>query len=214
MAPRSEPNHEKRERILEAAFGVCERVGVDRARMEDVAAQAHVSKGTLYRYFESKEQLLLATIFGSYEQYLPLFDSGASAPAPARERLESMLDAMVKVLEAVAPRMTVHYQAWGLVAADPQLKQHLYGFLRDFHEARGRSLEEALLDGQEQGVFRRNVDVDAVCDGVQALLSGFLYRAAFHPERARADELRRSFAALVVEPLLLPDAPDGGQSDG
>ena len=54
MPPRSDPDPEKRQRILEAAFQVCEGVGVGRARMEDVAAEAHVSKGTLYNHFESK----------------------------------------------------------------------------------------------------------------------------------------------------------------
>ena len=212
MTPRPDPPDEKRARILEAAYAECERAGVDGARMEDVAARARVSKGTLYRYFESKGHLLLATILDSYEQFLPLFDSGSAAQAGPRERLESLLDGMVKVLEEVAPRMTVHYQAWGLVAGDPELKARLYGFLRDFHEARGRELEEVVRDGQEQGVFPADVDVDAVCGGIQALLSGFLYRATFHAEQATAGQLRGSFDALVVGRLLA--APDGGRRNG
>jgi AcrR family transcriptional regulator len=214
MPRRDETRDAKRARILEAAYRESERVGVARARMEDVAARARVSKGTLYNYFESKEHLLLATILSSYEQFLPLVEAEPEPGAGPREQLESYLDGLVKVLEEVAPRMNVHYQAWGLVAADPALKRQLYGFLTDFHEARSRSLEAIVRAGKAARVFRPDADVAGVGDAVQALLSGFLYRATFDPERAPASGLRRSFDVMVIHPLLHRAAPDGGPSDG
>jgi AcrR family transcriptional regulator len=45
------------EEILDAALRVFGDVGFARARLEDVADLAGVSKGTLYRYFDSKESL-------------------------------------------------------------------------------------------------------------------------------------------------------------
>ncbi len=118
----------------------------------------------------------------------------------------------MKVLEAVGPRMPVHYQAWGLVAKDPALEARLHGFLRAFHEERGRTLEDTIRAGQREGVFRPDVDVEALTESVQALLSGFLYRATFDPERARPELLRRAFTAQVLDSLLLPRAP--GEEEG
>jgi len=210
MPPRSESEHSKRARILQAAYAESARVGVARTRMEDVATLARVSKGTLYNHFESKEHLLLATLLASYEEFLPLVEAAPGANAGPREELEAYLDGLVKVLEEVAPRMHVHYQAWGLVAANPALQEQLYRFLREFHEARGRRLEEILRAGAQAGVFRADTDAPAVSDGVQALLSGFLYRATFHPEQARASELRRSLEVLVTAPLLVPAAAERG----
>jgi AcrR family transcriptional regulator len=43
--------------IIEAAFRVFGEQGLQRARLEDVAREAGVSKGTIYLYFESKEAL-------------------------------------------------------------------------------------------------------------------------------------------------------------
>ena len=91
MPSHAETSRDKRARILEAAYRVCERRGVDSARMEEVAALARVSKGTLYRFFESKEHLLLATIIGSYEQLLDLVDAPAGSEAEPRERLDAMV---------------------------------------------------------------------------------------------------------------------------
>jgi AcrR family transcriptional regulator len=206
MPRSSEADRDKRTRILEAAYQACERRGVDGARMEEVATGAGVSKGTLYRFFESKEQLLLATLLGSYEQFLPLFDADAASDGDPRERLEAWREALAKVLGALAPRMNVHYQAWGLVARDPGLREQLHGFLREFHRGRGRTLHQMLRDGQRRGAFRADADVTAFCDGIQALLSGFLYRSTFDPERASPERLLRCFDAMVRDALLRPPA--------
>ena len=50
-------------------------------------------------------------------------------------------------------------------------------------------------------------------DGFQALLSGFLYRATFDPERARPEQLRICLGALLRDAVLLEDPPDGDRAD-
>jgi AcrR family transcriptional regulator len=49
---------ERRERILEKAIELAAAGGYDAVQMRDVAAQADVALGTLYRYFASKDHLL------------------------------------------------------------------------------------------------------------------------------------------------------------
>jgi len=48
--------------ILEAALGVFAEKGFAAARLEEIAARAGVSKGTIYLYFESKEAVFRALI--------------------------------------------------------------------------------------------------------------------------------------------------------
>lgn len=48
--------------ILQAALGVFAEKGFARTRMEDIARQAGVTKGTIYLYFESKEAVFRALI--------------------------------------------------------------------------------------------------------------------------------------------------------
>ena len=50
----------KRSEILEAAMTVFARNGFHRSKMEEVAAEAGIGKGTIYEYFDSKHQLLQA----------------------------------------------------------------------------------------------------------------------------------------------------------
>jgi AcrR family transcriptional regulator len=55
-----------RDRILEAALLAMGRVGLRRMTMNDVSERAGLSRGTLYRYFPSKEDLL--AVLAEYEQ--------------------------------------------------------------------------------------------------------------------------------------------------
>lgn len=77
MPTRVPPNAERstRRRILAATFVVLARSGRKNLMLSEVAAEAGVSRPTLYRYFPSKEALLDA--FGLYEQ--DNFDAGIAA---------------------------------------------------------------------------------------------------------------------------------------
>ena len=175
--------------------------------MEEVAALAQVSKGTLYRYFESKEELLLATILDSYEQSLQ-FNPEPIPEADARGQIDAMLDYLVLVLERITPRVRVHYQAWGIVTTRPELGDRLYGFLRRFHAERDAQLRSLLVEGRRAGAVRRDVDLDAIVAGVQALLSGFLYRATFEAEQALPQLFRRSLDVLLCD-IFVENASSG-----
>ncbi|MGD9894698.1 MAG: TetR/AcrR family transcriptional regulator, partial [Dehalococcoidia bacterium] len=65
----------RREAIRDAAVRLFVQKGVEGARMEEIAAAAGLSAGAIYRYFPSKEHLLLATLNFCIEQNIALFDT-------------------------------------------------------------------------------------------------------------------------------------------
>src|SRR5579864_7549000 len=58
----------KRRQIMDGARQVFLSAGFDGASMNDIARAAGVSKGTLYAYFDSKDELFKAIIRGEYAQ--------------------------------------------------------------------------------------------------------------------------------------------------
>jgi len=58
MPPRPDVSAERRAQIIEAALTCFTRKGYNNTTMDDVAAESGLSKGTLYWYFESKDNLL------------------------------------------------------------------------------------------------------------------------------------------------------------
>ena len=193
---------EKRRRILDAAFAVCQERGVHAARMEEVAARAQVSKGTLYRFFESKEDLFLATIMDSYASVLQMSMAGPPPTGEGEvvdpaELLRSRLEGLAKALGALTPRVRVHYQAWGVVADSPASSKRLDDFLSRFHRERMEEYEGWIREGQLRGMFRSDVSASTVAHCIGALISGFIYRSAFDPASATPDALQACFDTLI-----------------
>ena len=59
---RQEQKAQRQEEILKAAFNVFAAHGYEAARIDDVARQAGIAKGTIYLYFRDKEQLFRAVV--------------------------------------------------------------------------------------------------------------------------------------------------------
>lgn len=102
---------ERRRRILEAAAVVFARRGYHGARTREIAEEAGVAEGTIYNYYASKRDLLLALIrwmtTESMPEALEQVDAGDLRPwleAVLRDRL-AMLDRRRALIQAVVPEM-------------------------------------------------------------------------------------------------------------
>jgi len=104
-----------RHRILAATFVVLSRDGRRKLQLSDVAAEAKVSRPTLYRYFGSKEGLLEA--FGLYEQ--DNFDAGIAA-AMAGLSGPGRLDAALRFVVAFQS----NYSLGSLAETEPEYVLH------------------------------------------------------------------------------------------
>ena len=60
MAARRDVSAERKNQILDAAMVVFARSGFHEARMDDIVQESGLSKGTLYWYFKSKEEIITA----------------------------------------------------------------------------------------------------------------------------------------------------------
>lgn len=64
-------------------------------RMEDIAIEAAVSKGTLYRYFRDKEELFLALLARASQQLVAELKSRVDQAEGGRNRLIAFVDAIL-----------------------------------------------------------------------------------------------------------------------
>ncbi|WP_327312126.1 TetR/AcrR family transcriptional regulator [Streptomyces sp. NBC_01235] len=102
-APVSVRQAARRVRILRAASELGSREGLARVQMHDVAKEAGVAIGTLYRYFPSKPHLFLAVLEWHIEQFLGGRDGGAAtdeATDPAVEVAQTLIALSGKLLSS------------------------------------------------------------------------------------------------------------------
>lgn len=178
----------RRGAILRAAVEVFSERGYFGARMREVAARAGVADGTLYLYFEGKEDLLVSLLEEHAREFLVRARRDAAAFEDPRQRLR-----------AVIRRHLVSLESDRALAGVFQIElRHSRRFLRRI--ARGQVaaylhlLQEIIAQGAARGCFRGDVPVEvaarAVFGAVDELITAWVL--ASHP-RPLADQ---------AEPLL------------
>jgi TetR/AcrR family transcriptional regulator, repressor for uid operon len=101
-----------RDRILRATFKVLCRHGYGKLNLSDVAAQAGISRPTLYKFFKSKDDLLSA--FSQFElQSLRQDLDRAIAGRTGRNRVDALLQFLADFYGS--------YQMRGLIEIEPSL---------------------------------------------------------------------------------------------
>ncbi len=86
----------REQRIVATAIDLAERGGFEAVRLRDVASHANVALGTLYRYFRSKEDLLIAALTLEVEQLEKRMQSRPLTGDNTSERLSAFFRAGTK----------------------------------------------------------------------------------------------------------------------
>lgn len=130
----------RREDILGAAVRVFARKGFAASRVEDVAAEAGIAKGSVYLYFDSRDALL-AGVFDSYRARSEAV-LAAVGEGPALERLARLVGGVVDMLAAHREHARVLLDVWG---SAPSLD--MAAVYRQYREAISALLSQARAEG-------------------------------------------------------------------
>ncbi|WP_199489911.1 TetR/AcrR family transcriptional regulator [Meiothermus sp. QL-1] len=151
----------KREAILEATIRVLRDRGLSGLKIEEVAREAEVGKGTVYLYFRDKQDLLRALVEHHTFAYYRKVEAVVQREAPFRERLAEVLRLRVDWIEEWRG-------LWAAVAREAR-PLDTTGWLRGMHEHYQRLLEQLVRDGQAQGQVRPELDVSLTAASIAAL---------------------------------------------
>ncbi|MEW5723675.1 MAG: TetR/AcrR family transcriptional regulator [Thermodesulfobacteriota bacterium] len=159
--PRKE---QKKELILHAAAQVFSQKGYAGALMADVAAKAGLGKGTLYEYFDSKEDLFVAACEWMIQSMAEGASVGLAAIAgTAAERLAAWGAAVIRQCDDLKEMFSLYLEAWAVSAVGPAgLKPRLVKVLREAYGRYRRLVAALIRDGMERGEFDPGVDPEAV----------------------------------------------------
>src|ERR1700680_4085851 len=141
-----------RQRILRPAIYVCAETGYFSAKVTDIAKAAGVADGTIYLYFDGKEELL-TTIFREHTRnYLQSLEHDL---APVRRAEEGIRIAIPHHLETLGRDRAL------AVVAQVELRPSIKYMSLLSHQEVGdylSILRKIVEQGQTDGVFRRNLN--------------------------------------------------------
>lgn len=139
---------QRRRELLAAARNVFARRGYHDAKVDDIVAEANVSKGTFYLYFPDKRSIFEALAYDlaqELEQAVLRVDVQLDVEQQVRRNIRSVLGAFL-----TDPHRTLIFFSYA-AGLDPEFVQRV----RAVEGALLQMLEEALTDGQALGIVDR-----------------------------------------------------------
>jgi AcrR family transcriptional regulator len=187
--PRSESTQQS---IMDAATKLLESETYRSISIERIAAEAKVGKQSIYRWWDSKADVLLEAFTDRALKRLPSLE----ATGHAMTDLESLLRLFFSNLQQTSIRKTLT----GLIAEaqlDPEFREKFHAV---FVTARRELMRGILVQGIEKSELAANMDVELVLD----LLYGAFWYRLLSGTTAPLDETFASDLVQILKPLLLP----------
>jgi TetR/AcrR family fatty acid metabolism transcriptional regulator len=143
---------DKRSIILDAALKTFVRRGYPETRVSEIAAEAKVAEGTLYNYFQSKEDLLLALFDEKWGGIIDDIRKKISRLDDPNKKLKVMFSVVVRLF-----RKDRHLAEIFLVDVKQSsifMKNYPVNRVVEFIDL----IEEILEEGKRKGIYRKDLD--------------------------------------------------------
>ncbi len=104
MSPRTEKQfeeirEERKALIKEVALEIISEEGIHNTSISKIAKRAGISKGLMYNYYESKEQMIKEIIFDGFNQFIRVFDPNKDGLL-TDEEAKYFIDEVFRILES------------------------------------------------------------------------------------------------------------------
>jgi len=160
-----EYKEEARSRILDAANKVFAEKGYHEATMDDIAKRLGVSKGAIYLYFPSKEDLFEAMCKTAPQAFKEILYSSFNTETNPVQSATQFFDKMLK-LSASNPGLS--FEILSEASRNPTLKR----ILKQNHHEYERVLGGFLEEGQKRRMVGNNLDIRPLANALIALWNG------------------------------------------
>lgn len=198
VSDRREQPSESRERILAAAVSVFARKGFQRASLDEIAAEAELTKGAIYWHFRSKNDLFSSLLQYRFQQHTaPLADDLERAlAAPTAQARQQAIAAMLRDMlnrfhdNADWPRLYLEFVSRTRDEQIASSMAHLYDH--------GRLLAKEMVTRLvKAGITDPDLDADTVSIFWCALIDGFMLTWVMKPETFADDQLVERIVAML-----------------
>lgn len=187
--PRPDVSEERKEQILNAAAIVFSQQGFASARMDDIVKQSGLSKGALYWYFKSKEEIILALMHRFFDQDLEGLDQLLEKNLPARETVLQYIDTLVTEFEQVKELSPLIYEYYSSATRDEEKQKFFQSYFQQYQAL----IRDIIQRGIESNEFKP-IDVDTCVLTLTAVIEGLFLLNTIDD---RMSNLRQQFMASV-----------------
>lgn len=182
--------NERRQALIDAAWRCAARKGYQATTVDDVCAEANVSKGAFYGYFEQKQDLLLALLDDDALYYERLIKRLSHADIPGIGRLRGYARAVAERSSDPA-RVQVTADLWTAMLTEPAVKRRFAAAVQRRRERLRGWIEEA-ISAREMA----SIPANAFASILLALTDGLVMHGSLEPSAFRWANIQSALDVL------------------
>lgn len=195
-----QPESERRAQILRSARSVFLKRGFHAARVDDVARSAKLSKGAVYFYFSSKQELLHALVIEEHEATYDFLEEAERDEGDALGRLVRLGWTYLTHFLGARDAPMLFLMMTELGVRDDDIREECLAIHQRFTDALTRILAQGIAEGA-----LRPCDPAAVAGLLKAMIDGYTGQAALGIPAPDAEALLQAFTTLLRGLLQEPD---------
>ncbi|WP_248958324.1 TetR/AcrR family transcriptional regulator [Sphaerisporangium perillae] len=154
----AKPDEPVRQRLLAEATRLFAEKGFESTSVQEVVAAAGVTKGAMYHYFGSKDDLLQEIYARVLRLQMERLTRFAGAPGPVAERMHAAAADVIATTIENLDDSKIFFRSMHQLA--PETQKAVRAERRRYHER----FRDLLIEGQQAKVFRDDVPADLVVD--------------------------------------------------
>jgi len=194
MSPRPNVSDERKVQIINAAEDVFTKKGFDEARMDDIAEETGLSKGTLYLYFKSKDDLIIAILDRMFQREFKQLENLNQDELSATDTIWKITDLLTKDILGLIRLIPIVYQFLALAFRNKYVQQALKKYINRYLDI----LIPIIQRGIDSGEFRQ-VDAREVAIAGSAIIEGTLLLWVYDKSMIEPEKHIRSGMKLLLE---------------
>lgn len=182
--------------IIEAGAYAFTEKGYHQTKMDDIAKKVGVSKGAIYQYFKSKEQLFFEVIEfileSQKDEVMSIILSNDLMRIASAEFFETKIE---RVLQTRAFGLDLFIEA-----------SRSDAFRERIAEIYQKSYDELLKhakDLKKKGIIKKNADVGTIWRGIVALRDGLLSSVSFGADVSDAKKTWEEVTTILLKEILV-----------
>ena len=182
---------ERRQQLIDAGWRCASRQGFRTMTVDDVCAEAGVSKGAFYLYFDQKQDLLLALLEDDAADLDAFMDDLRRSRVGGVERLRRLVRAELRRGEDPA-RLQVRADLWSEMSENPVVRERFADVVRRRRVALRSWVDESIEAGELV-----DIPSNALAAILLALGDGLILHAGLDPAGFRWANVRRALDAIL-----------------
>jgi AcrR family transcriptional regulator len=185
--------NDKKEIIIQTALELFNKYGFDKVTVTEIAEKAHVSKVSIYNFFESKDNLRRIIIKNILDDSLKetkmLVEKECNFIEKMREYLEN------RIIHGVQYNMDFFFDG---VERDPVLRQ----YLDDFNIKNKQLIASLIREGKKIGYFSEDISDTAIEIYIDIFYNYFLNNRKIRPALEHHPKLAEEINLLFLDGLI------------